>query len=608
MYPTSNDYKIAIAKNARAHKLTGTVAGHSFDGGDVIGKSFVVKNQLCPATAIALGGVYIGELDLVFSKAFAESLSLRGEWKGKKITASIGVELFNADDDFEYVPIPGGEYTVEDAKWVDAGLQIVAYDNMGKFDKPVTMGQTNGKAYDILTYMCNQCEVILGLSRAQIEALPNGTRDFSLYPGSAIQTFRDMLSQLATALCCFATINRSGELVLRQLPDCNNIDATVPAKLRYSTSFSDFTSFYSMLQVENMKETADASSYYTNDNLGGLCLEIGANPFLQYGTSAVVYEMRQAIIDGLENFRAVPFKVSLLPDPSYDLGDTIQFPGGIGQNSLGCVMSFVMKVDSITLEGYGENPAAASVHSATDKAIEAQMSKVGENELVTHTFINVSPHSVGNHENEPIVEITFATKQPRKVIMLNEIMADVTVLDADNGAQVSLLYYLNDSLESYQPVGTFFHDGLQTLDRMFFYNNLEPGTEYDWRVEIKVDGGTLDIAAGDIHSILQGQGLVAVDEFTGTIRCEDVYEPIALDHVVADMTEAVNLFIATVEVDFAITDTINTVGYGDKQFVNLTDNCDLAIATSAFNIVDESGDYNVVDESGEYFIINEEGL
>ena len=106
MYSVSNAYLTAIGKNARAVKLTGTVNGTSFDGGDVIRNSFSVKNQFCPATEIALGGVYIGELNLTFTEAFASSMNIRGSWKGKVITASIGVEL--ADASFEYVPINGG--------------------------------------------------------------------------------------------------------------------------------------------------------------------------------------------------------------------------------------------------------------------------------------------------------------------------------------------------------------------------------------------------------------------------------------------------------------------------------------------------------------------
>ena len=82
MYPTTNDYQTAIVKNARAHRLTGTVAGQTFTGSNVIEGSFVVRNQICPATAIELGGVYIGELDLTFTGAFATSLGIRGSWRG----------------------------------------------------------------------------------------------------------------------------------------------------------------------------------------------------------------------------------------------------------------------------------------------------------------------------------------------------------------------------------------------------------------------------------------------------------------------------------------------------------------------------------------------
>ena len=72
MYNVSQDYMTAIAKNARAHKLVGTVNGASFDGDDIIRGSFQIKNQFCPATEIALGGVYVGELNLTFSEAFKE--------------------------------------------------------------------------------------------------------------------------------------------------------------------------------------------------------------------------------------------------------------------------------------------------------------------------------------------------------------------------------------------------------------------------------------------------------------------------------------------------------------------------------------------------------
>ena len=238
MYNVSQDYMAAIAKSARAHKLVGTVNGTSFDGGDVIKGSFQIRNQFCPATEIALGGVYVGELNLTFTRDFALAMDIRGSWRGKVITASIGVEL--ADASFEYIPINGGSYIIESAKWTDAGIQIVAYDNMSLFDislPATTIG--SGALYDVLSFACTACGVTLGLSQAECSALPNGTETFYAYPENAMVTYRDMISELAEACCCFATINRSGELILKTLPDFNSITLTIPHNLRYSTTFSD---------------------------------------------------------------------------------------------------------------------------------------------------------------------------------------------------------------------------------------------------------------------------------------------------------------------------------------------------------------------------------
>ena len=227
MYSVSADYLTAIGKNARAHKLKGTVNGTSFGGGDVIRNSFSVKNQFCPATEIALGGVYIGELNLTFTEAFASSMNIRGSWKGKNITASIGVEL--ADATFEYIPNNGGSYIIESAQWTDAGIQIVAYDRMRLFDislPATTIGSCT--LYDLLSFACTACGVTLGLSQVECSALPNGTETLYAYPENAMVTYRDLISELAEACACFATINRSGELILQTLPAYNSVTLTIP--------------------------------------------------------------------------------------------------------------------------------------------------------------------------------------------------------------------------------------------------------------------------------------------------------------------------------------------------------------------------------------------
>ena len=290
MYSVSNDYLNAIGKNARAHKLIGTVNGTSFGGDDVIKGSFQIRNQFCPATEIALGGVYVGELNLTFTEAFASSMNIRGSWKGKVITASIGVEL--ADASFEYIPINGGSYIIESAQWTDAGIQIVAYDKMSLFDislPATTIG--SGTLYDLLSFACTACGVTLGLSQAECSALPNGTETLYAYPENAMVTYRDLISELAEACCCFATINRSGELIFQTLPAYNSVTLTIPYNLRYSTSFSDFTSYYSMIEVTSPSDGTVTT--YTNQNIGGLSLDVGNNPYLETGLEVTYTRMRQ---------------------------------------------------------------------------------------------------------------------------------------------------------------------------------------------------------------------------------------------------------------------------------------------------------------------------
>ncbi len=591
MYSVSADYLTAIAKNARAHKLTGTVNGTSFNGDDVIKGSFQIRNQLCPATEIALGGVYIGELNLTFTEAFASSMNIRGSWKGKVITASIGVEL--ADSSFEYIPINGGSYIIESAQWTDAGIQIVAYDHMSLFDKSLpatTIG--SGTLYDLLSLACTACGVTLGLSQAECSALPNGTETFYAYPENAMATYRDLISELAEACCCFATINRSGELILKTLPAYNSVTLTIPHSLRYSTSFSDFTSYYSMIEVTSPSDgTVEA---YTNQNIGGLSLDI-ANPYLETGLAVTYTRMRQAIVDELQTFRSVPFSAALLPNPALDLGDLIEFTGGIGQGSLGCIMSLVHKLDSTTIEGYGENPTAAGVTSDLSKQITVQNNST-KNEVVCHTFVNSHTFTLGDSSPTTIIEINFSTVSPRTVKMLHEIMLDVTITDASGIASCTAYYYVNDVLEAYEPIDSWNHDGYHLLHLLYFLENLLAGSSYEWRVVLEMNGGTATISQSGIHALLEGQGLVASASWNGTLECEDTYTPLVLGHDLTNVTDTVTALGTQTPQFITVNDIVGTIILG-HDIGTITDFVDIDLTAITTNLIAEDGDNLITEDS-----------
>lgn len=592
MYSVSADYLTAIAKNARAHKLVGTVNGTSFDGGDVIRNSFSVKNQFCPATVIALGGVYVGELNLTFTEAFASSMNIRGSWKGKVITASIGVEL--ADASFEYIPINGGSYIIETAQWTDAGIQIVAYDNMSLFDislPATTIG--GGTLYDLLSLACTACGVTLGLSQAECSALPNGTETLLAYPENAMVTYRDLISELAEACSCFATISRSGELILQTLPAYNSVTLTIPYNLRYSTSFSDFTSYYSMVEVTSPSDGTVRT--YTNQNIGGLSLEIGKNPYLETGLAVTYTRMRQAVVDELQTFRSVPFSATLLPNPALDLGDLIEFTGGIGQGSLGCIMSLVHKLDSTTIEGYGENPTAAGVTSDLSKQVTTQ-SKSTKNEMVCHTFVNSHAFSLGDSTPTTIIEINFSTVSPKTVKILHEIMLYVAITDASGIASCTAYYYVNDVLEAYEPIDSWNNDGYHLLHLLYFLENLLSGSTYEWKVVLEMNGGAATIAQSGIHALLEGQGLVASASWNGTLECEDTYTPLVLGHDLTTITDTVTALGTQSPQSITVTDIVGTIVLG-HDIGNITDAIDIDLTAITTNMIAENGDNLITEDS-----------
>ncbi len=589
MYSVSNAYLTAIGKNARAHKLTGTVNGTSFDGDDVIKGSFQIRNQFCPATEIILGGVYVGELKLTFTEAFALSMNIRGSWKGKIITASIGVEL--ADSSFEYIPINGGSYIIESAQWTDAGIQIVAYDNMSLFDislPATTIG--SGTPYDLLSFVCTACGVTLGLSQAECSALPNGTETFYAYTENAMVTYRDMISELAEACSCFATINRSGELILKTLPD--SVTLTIPYNLRYSTSFSDFTSYYSMIKVTSPSDGTVTS--YTNQNIGGLSLLI-ENPYLETGLEVTYTRMRQAIVDELQTFRSVPFSATLLPNPALDLGDLIEFTGGLGQGSLGCIMSIVHKLDSTTIEGYGENPKAVGVTSTLSKQVTATSNST-KNEMVCHTFVNSRTFTLGDSTPTTVIEINFSTVSPKTVKMLHEIMLDVTITDASGIASCTAYYYVNDVLEAYEPIDSWNNDGYHLLHLLYFLENLLSGSSYEWRVVLEMNGGTATIAQSGIHALLEGQGLVAGASWNGTLECEDTYSPLVLGHDITTITDTVTALGTQTPQSITVTDIVGTINLG-HDIGTITDSVDIDLTAITTNLIAENSD-NLVIEAG----------
>ncbi len=522
MYNASETY-IATSKQAVrfAQQIRGSISKggqiYTFTGSDVIKNSFEITNQICSSTQIELGGVYAGQLNITFSPAFAADAG-RGTWAG----AVVNIELaLITENGAEYIPAPSYVFTVDSATWSAEGLQILGYDNMLKFDRSFTADTSSGTAYDWLTYICTNCGVQLGMTAEEVQELPNGTYNLALYSDNGLLTFRDVLRELATACGCFATINRTGALVLRQLSAGEATDSITASHRIAGATFSDFETYYTGLYITDSE--TNTAEYYTAAGVAddGLTLSIGANPFLQYGTAGVKAQMRQNVINSLAGFRATPARVSLLSAAQYDLGDLLQYPGGIGAGAVACIMYYSITADTLQAEGYGENPALATAQSKTSKDISGLVSATSGQTVEYYTYTNIRAVEVSDGEEETAAAFRFGTKTDTTVTLWHEFKINIELEDEETPGVVKVHYYLNGIEENYQPEQIITASGVYTLDYNYYLRDISGGAVNTWTATIETTGASASVDIGGVHVCLCGQGLVSNDTFLGYIDASD---------------------------------------------------------------------------------------
>lgn len=494
MYAVSNDYKTAMLLPVQDHDLKGTIDSTAFDSEDVLEGSFSVSNSAMDATDIKYGAVNIGELTVTF----VGSIVTRGTWKGKVITPQIGLKVGNS---YEYVPV--GVFTVDKAQWSAAGVAIVAYDNMAKFDEDFPGIETyqNLTPYAWLTTMCTACGVSLGNTQAQIEAMPHGTDTLGIHRESDIKTWRDVLSWLAQSLAGFATINRTGALEIRHFGNATGM--TFDATKRFSgTTLEDFVTHYTGVGLELIDQNSYHYVHATPDD--GETMKLGPNPFLQHYLASVIDANLQPILDELANFEYTPFRASMLGDIAFDLGDVISFTGGIAESGGNdcCIMAYAYRFrQRYSCEGYGDNPALADAQSKTDKYLGGVKASTTQNtqsitelqesaiKFLLPSMINTDPISDG--ETSQILEWDFQNAEGAEIAIhatLNFEIETTVANDVYTDAELTLTLKLD---------GTMFEEYTQTYgdgDHVLTINHIivmEVEGIHSITAEITMNGGDL---------------------------------------------------------------------------------------------------------------------
>ena len=411
MYSASADFLTKIKSNTRKITWSGTITTIGGSVYDFDTDPDTVKGKIIQGS-ITRG---ISSQTLNIGTAYASTLSLEIVLPGvSRYELYDGIVDISCSIDGALDVIPMGIYTISEASQTLDHINIKAYDNMLKFD---AVNFEKGQNLNIqsphawLSDMCIACGVTLGSTSAEIEGMPNGSRKTGFADVvSDVNTWRDVLMYLSAYLGGFAYIGRDGYLYLGSYRSISS--DTVPSSFRYSSNLSDFRTTYDGLYA-TYKE-GGVQEYVSNNNSGGIVLDIGTNPFLQFTNQTNRLAALQEIIDAWNNVYYVPYSADMPLVPIYDPGDVLTFTDNqAGAYDIGAITEITYNIgEKMSVACSGDNPILYGAQDRFTKTI-AGLSKDynngqevgGKNFWLLHTE-NTSALTVNNTKTQ-VAEIEF---------------------------------------------------------------------------------------------------------------------------------------------------------------------------------------------------------
>jgi hypothetical protein len=588
MYAVSEKYKAAMKQPVQRFRMTGTIGDHPFTDENILAGSFSITNQCSGNDEITIGQVYIGELDATFMNM---PISRYG-WKGLEIKPVFGLRL--SDGTYEDVPL--GVFTVETAEWTASGIVVKAYDHMALLDENCNKVITEVTPYECAQRIASETGVPFANTEKDFESFANGTTMISETTTNDVETWRDLVSWLAQTLGCFATADRDGNIIFRSFNQ-TVVDTIDDAHRFTGGSFSDYVTRYTGLSVVNMEDSTTA--YYAEDEDDGLTMNLGSNPFLQYGVAATREEMARAILTSIQQIRYVPFTCRAIGNPAYDLGDVLVFTNGLADgDALYCITKFTFQYNQyFEMVGVGKDPSLASARSKTDKNLAGLLSNTDENQLVHYQFTNTQVMEVGDGKRVPIASIRFATATKASEVSLwaellldtklstthaigSTTLKDATIVDASaptpselqseitelqtgvralderltsaetelaspNRMTVTVSYTLAGDEIDYHPAETYDVAGKHILTLHYYIGNVKANTVYLFVIFLTASGGSVYLDTNCINAVIEGMGLAGTGKWDGTINAEEEFTGFSMGSVIGALTEEVKTALLT---------------------------------------------------------------
>ena len=218
--------------------------------------------------------------------------------------------------------ILAGNFTVESIRKTRSRTEVVAYDNMKKFDTfvddwlanltfPLTLGA-------MLSSLCTKCGVSLGTSVANITnsnfSIPTLTVSATNITGRAI------LAYICEVAASFAVIELNGVLHIRDYTDVNiTLDETEYITMRHAD--------YTVSRIDKVQAKSTEFDIGATAGTGDNIYTIMNNPLLYADTIAAIQTPVNNIYNKIHTLEYVPITFTAFDDFSMKCGDIITIDG-----------------------------------------------------------------------------------------------------------------------------------------------------------------------------------------------------------------------------------------------------------------------------------------
>lgn len=519
MYPVSAAYKTAMKSGARFEYVRGYINGVMFEDENVLTMSYT--NRCSDTSDITFGSVYIGQLKAEFHNILIN----RGEWRNAVITVDVGLHV--ADDEIEWVPL--GLFTVASAEWTDNGVSILANDNIIKFDKSaVGVNISGGSAYSVILYCCNRCGLVLATTPQEMDGWTNNGFDFEWNSENDVQTFRDIVGYAAACLGACVTADRDGAIKIVRLiaPKAEFVDTIDRSDRIIGSVFADFKTLYAGVAItrKSAKTGEPYRFYYTSpgvdpslNKVDEYYIDMGNNPLLNTQYPQHPWEVDQALqhlgAAAYTQLDFTPYKISMLSNIVYDMGDIIFLRGWIPGESSSSTYGQIHQIDwtlkhLTEFQGFGSDPNLKLGKSASGKSSAGSSSSAAMNEMTYISYENAEYIEIPEDSGTIVTELEFVAKEATQVDIWHEYhLQDLEPIEANEPIEARLVYYLDDNMVAFFPIEHWTGGERHILGTNYFINGVSKGERHEWKVVLFLHNATGLIDVGQGRALLRGQKL-----------------------------------------------------------------------------------------------------